>query len=190
VSAQTATRRRAKAAAVVTLIALALSLSACGGSSSVSAGAYAHSVCSATQSFKQGGQAAVAQYQSSVARATTVASVKQQLQAYLGSMTSYADKFISQIKAAGTPNVTNGQQFASTLLSAFQEVRGAFSQAKSQVDAVPTTSVTAFRSAATAVKSTLSTANARLSNLGLTKNPQLHAASLKDTTCQALKSGA
>jgi hypothetical protein len=173
------------------VIALTVMMSACGSSSSgVSAGAYAHSVCTATQGFKQGGQTAVAQYQASVAHATTVAAVKQQLQAYLGSMTSYADRFIGQIKAAGTPNVTNGQQFSTTLLGAFEQVRNAFSQAKSQVDTVPTTSVAAFRSAATAVKATLSNADARLSNLGLTKNPQLHAASLKDPTCQALKSAA
>jgi hypothetical protein len=147
-------------------------------------------VCSATQGFKQGGQAAVAQYQRSVASAKTIADVKTQLQSYLGTMVSTADRFLSQIKAAGTPNVSNGKQFATTLLSAFQQVRTAFAQAQTQIGQVPTNSVTAFRSAATSVRATLSQADARISSPGLTRNAQLRAASLKEPTCEALKSGA
>jgi hypothetical protein len=186
VRARSQTRNVVAAAIAV----LGLAASGCGSSSSVSAAAYVKQVCSATEGFKQGGQTAVNQYRTSVASAKTIADVKSRLQGYLGTMVSTADRFVSQVKAAGTPDVSNGKQFASALLSAFQQVRTAFSQAEAQVGQVPTNSVAAFRSAAAGVKATLSQADARVGNLGLTKNPQLHAASLKDPTCQALKSGA
>jgi hypothetical protein len=170
------------------LAAAALALAGCGSSSSgVSAGSYVKSVCGATQGFKQGGQSAVSQYTAAVSKAKTVADVKQQLQTYLGSMVAAADRFDTQLKAAGVPNVKNGQQFASTLRTAFGQVRTAFAQAQTQVSQLATNSVPAFRTAAANVRATLNQADTKLRSLDLTKNAELHDAALKDSTCKALK---
>jgi phytoene/squalene synthetase len=102
-------------------------------------------------------------------------------------MVAAADRFDTQLTAAGVPNVKNGQQFASTLRTAFGQVRTAFAQAKTQVSQLATNSVPAFRAAAANVRTTLNQADAKLKNLDLTKNAELHDAALKDSTCKALK---
>jgi hypothetical protein len=173
-------------------MAIALALGGCGSSSppTVSAASYVRQVCVATKDFRQQSQGAVARYRTAASSARSVADVKQELETYLASIVTASDKFVAQVKAAGTPAVANGKQFAATLLSGFEQVRSAFGQAESQVRQVPSNSAPALRSAASAVRAILAQANAKVGNLGLTGNAQLHQATLKDPTCQALRSGA
>src|ERR1700730_13104828 len=108
--------------AAATLAGVAL-LSGCGGSSTVSASSYVKSLCTAYQGFRQSYQTAGNQYRASVRGATSVAAVKSQLQAFAGAMVAAAGRMITQVKAAGAPDVSGGGQAASQFVSAVTGIK-------------------------------------------------------------------
>jgi hypothetical protein len=178
-------RRRVTAAACA--LAVTAGIAACGGSSSstVSPTSYARSICKAVGPFEKD----VAQ-RSSALNLTQIKNAsegKSALQGFLAAIASDTATAVTQLKAAGTPSVKNGQQIANALVQAFTRLKAALDTAAKSALQLPTGSATAFRAAAdalgTSVKSSMSDIGASLSGL---KSPELETAARKVPACQTL----
>jgi hypothetical protein len=172
--------------------AAVLVLAGCGGSSSsssgVSASSYVKSICTAVGTFRTNVQAKVTSL--SGQNLSTPAQGKKALEDFLSSVASEADATASKVEGAGTPNVTNGKQIATTLQHAFSGYSTSLKQAESQVSSLNTTSAAAFRAGSQTV-----TANIRSSLTGLlTSLSALHSTALtsaakSEPACTSLSGG-
>jgi hypothetical protein len=174
---------------VFTATAAAL-VAGCGSSSSsssVSAATYVKSICSAVTPFEKD-----VQTRSSALNLTTLANAtqgKKALQQFLSAVASDTDQVISRLKAAGTPNVSNGDKISKGVVNAFTQLKAAMSRAVSQANALPTNSPQAFKTAAqnlgNTVRSSMTSIGAGLSSL---KSADLEKAASKEPACKALGS--
>jgi len=171
-------------------LAATLALPACGGSSSstVSASAYVKSICQSVGPFEKDVQArSNALNLSSV---TSPAQGKQALQGFLGAIASDTNQAVDKLKAAGTPNVSNGKQISTAIVGAFTQLHTALSNAVTSADALPTDSAQSFRTAAvnlgTTVRNSMNGIGSSLSGL---KSPALETAAKKEPACQTLNGG-
>jgi Flp pilus assembly pilin Flp len=168
--------------------ATAIMLAGCGSSSSgVSPAAYVKSICSAIGPFEKDVQS-----RSSALNLSTLKNASQgktALHDFLTAVASDTDHAVSQLKTAGTPKVKNGKAISNGIVSAFQQLKTALSNAASQAAALPTSSPEAFKRAAqtlgTNVRSSMSSIG---SSLGSLKSPDLEKAAAKDPTCRNLGS--
>jgi hypothetical protein len=164
-----------------------LFFSACGGSSKVSPRAYVRSVCTAVGGWLS--QIKGLQSQLTVKPPTTPVQGRQALQSFIAKVIIATDQTRSQVKSAGVPDISNGQQVSSALVSAFDQVKGALAQARSQANQLSISSPTAFNSSATqlgsTVQQTLSGIGSGLSGL---RAPSLEKASSQTPACQSLNS--
>ena len=178
---------RRKAFACVAALATVLSLAACGGSSSsgVSAGSYVKSICQAIGPFEKDVQSRSSALD--LSSITSAAAGKKALQDFLAAIVADTDKAVQQLKAAGSPNVTNGEKISGAIVSAFSQVKTALSQAETQAGNLPTTSPTAFKAAAqtigTGIRTSMSNIGNSLSNL---KSADLENAAKKEAACTSL----
>jgi hypothetical protein len=178
---------RRKVTAAVAVLALTLSLAACGGSSSsgVSAGSYVKAICQAIGPFEKDVQSRSSALD--LSSITSPAQGKKALQDFLSAIVADTDKAVQQLKAAGSPDVNNGQKISDAIVNAFTEVKTALSQAKDQASNLPTGSATAFKAAAqtigTGIRTSMSNIGNSLSNL---KSTELENAAKKEPACTSL----
>ncbi len=178
---------RRKAFACVAALATVLSLAACGSSSSsgVSAGSYVKSICQAIGPFEKDVQSRSSALD--LSSITSAAAGKKALQDFLAAIVADTDKAVQQLKAAGSPNVNNGEKISGAIVSAFSQVKTALSQAETQAGNLPTTSPTAFKAAAqtigTGIRTSMSNIGNSLSNL---KSADLENAAKKEAACTSL----
>ena len=181
--------RRLSAVILLTLASTAV-LAGCGGSKSsgVTAASYVKSICGAVGPFEK--DVATRSTALSKLSASNPTQGKKALQDFLSAIVSDTNKTVSDLKAAGTPKVANGKQIAATLVKAFTELHGALQQAESKANSLPTSSATAFKTAAqslgTSVQSSMSSIGSSLNGL---KSPDLAKAAAKDSTCKSLATG-
>jgi hypothetical protein len=181
--------RRASAATIL-ILAIAAILAGCGGSGSsgVSASTYVKSICSAVGTFER--DVATRSSNLNLSSLSDASKGKQALQGFLAAIVEDADKASSKLRAAGTPKVSNGSKIASTLVKAFDQLKNALQNAKSQAGNLPTSSPTAFKNAAESlgkqVQSSLTAIGSSLSGL---KSPELEKAAQKEPTCKSISSG-
>ena len=175
--------------AFVAIVGATLALAACGSSSSskVSAGSYVKSVCSTATSWYRTIQAAGAQLQASVHNSKSLTKAKSAYIGFVDSLLHATQRAEQQLKSAGTPSVNGGKKISNELTNAFDSAQRGLKKAAAQVRKAPTSSSTAFEAAAAGVQSTVQRALQGLSALAPQKNPQLHAAALKDPSCQRLR---
>jgi hypothetical protein len=168
-------------------IAIAAGLAACGGSSSsgTTPAAYVKSICQAIGPFQK-----TVQQRSTALNLSNIKSPadgKKALQDFLNQVAADADKAVTQLKAAGTPSVDNGKKVSAAIVGAFTQLKAALQKAATQAGNLPTTSATAFQSAArslgSTVQSSMSGIGGSLSNL---KSPELEAAAKKEPACTSL----
>ena len=173
------------------LIAAALAsvaIAGCGSSSSgVSAASYAKAICDAVGPFQKDVAAKAGSL--NLAGVKDPASGKKALQDFLGSVAADADKALTQLKSAGTPNVSNGKTISAALVSAFAGMKAALTTAESSANALPTGSPTAFRAAAVGIGSTVEKSFSGIGNsLTNLKNADLEKAAAKEPDCKNLAS--
>jgi hypothetical protein len=173
------------------LLTAAVALAACGGSGSgtVSAASYVKSVCSAATNWRNAIQAAGSKLQTGVST-TSLVQAKTQYVGFVNELVLATGNAENQLKAAGTPSVSNGKQISGSLVRIFSNARGSLAQAVVGAAALPTSSPTAFKNAAGQVVTGIRSSLAGMSTVTPEKNAQLHAAAVKDPTCQGLASGA
>jgi hypothetical protein len=177
-----------KAAAIFGVLAIAATLTACGGSSGSSGAtpaAYVKSICQAVGPFEKDVQA-----RSSALDLSTIKSAadgKKALQGFLSAIASDTDGAVSKLKAAGSPNVSNGSKISAAIVSAFTQLKSALDKAASQAGSLPVTSPAAFKTAAqalgTSVQSSMSSIGSSLNGL---KSADLEKAAKSEPSCQTL----
>jgi hypothetical protein len=166
-----------------------LALAGCGSSSSskVSAGSYVKSVCTTATSWYRTIQVAGVRLQSTVHNSKSLSTDKSAYVAFVDSLLHATQRAAKQIKHAGTPAVNGGKRISNELNKAFAGAQHGLEKAAAQVRKAPTSSSTAFGTATGGVQSTVQRALQSMSALAPQKNPQLHAAALKDPSCQRLR---
>jgi hypothetical protein len=170
-------------------LVVALALAGCGSSSpkKVSAGAYVRSVCTTTASWFHSIQTAGARLQSTVHSSPSIHSVKAAYVSFIDTLLHSTGRTEQRLKSAGTPSVKHGTRISAEVIQAFDRARRGLESAASQVAKAPTTSSTAFETAAGRVQATVQRSLASMASLSPQKNPQLHAAAQKDPSCQRLR---
>jgi hypothetical protein len=177
-----------------------LAIAACGSSSTsarsttsgtpastatVSPVRYVTALCQAVAPFEQDVAARSGALKSSAS--TTAAKGKTELVGYLGALSADADAAVAKLRTAGLPQVSGGTAYAHTILTTFTRLDTAMSRAKALAATLPTTSTTAFRSAATRLATAVKDS---LSDLGRGLNSQsnrtLDADAAKQSACHSL----
>ena len=105
----------------------------------------------------------------------------------VGGMTTDARKLAADVKAAGVPDVSNGQQISSALQTAFTRFEAALTTYQTQVNQLPTSSPTAFKTASSQLTTSLQQSLGGIgSGLSGLKSPQLVQAASHTPACQSL----
>jgi hypothetical protein len=176
----------------VALVALALTvvLAGCGssGSSKVSPATYVKSVCSAIGPFEK-----QVQSRSSALNLSSIKSAaegKAALHDFLSAVASDTDHAVSQLKAAGVPDVSNGKAISTGIVSAFTQVKTALTAAAGRTSSLPTANPQAFKTAAASLGAGVQASMSKIgTSLGSLKSPTLEAAAAKEPTCKSIGSG-
>jgi len=173
---------------VAVIVACALLWDGCGGSSKVSANSYVKGVCTAITGYLT----SIRNRENTVKSGATPSSPtqgRQILQSFTNGMLSDTDHAISQLKAAGVPNIGNGDKISSAIVTVFTKVRTALAQAQTQANQLPITTPTAFKSAVTQYVSTFQSSLANVaSGLSGLRSPDLVKAAGQTSACQSLNS--
>jgi hypothetical protein len=183
-----AARTRTGLAAVAVVAVLA----GCGGSSSssstgVTASAYVKAICSAIGPFEKDVQNRSNAL--NLASITNVSQGKNALVGFLNAMVADTDNTVTQLKAAGTPDIKSGQQISNSVVTAFSQLKAALARAATQAKKLPTKSPTAFQAAATGLGNTVKTSIGAIgTSLNALQNPDLEKAAATDPTCKSLAS--
>ena len=175
-----------RSVAALGALATAVGFAGCGSSSSgVSAGTYVKAVCNAVGPFEKD----VASRSSALNPSSikSPAQGKTALQSFLAAVASDTDRALGQLKAAGSPDVANGPKIESAIVGAFTQLDHAMKAAAGQANTLPTTSPTAFQSAATTLGNTVrSSMNGIGSSLTGLKSSELEKAAAKEPACSSL----
>lgn len=171
---------------------LALAVAGCGSSSSsssskVSASSYVKSVCSAAATWYGSIQTAGRHLQTAVHDSGSVAKVKVAYVAFVDALLHSTQQAEQQLKGAGTPSVSGGDKISAQVVHAFDGAKQGLTTAASAVRKAPTSSPSAFETAAGSVQGTIQRALQSMASLAPEKSPQLHSAALKDPACQRLR---
>ncbi len=168
----------------------AVALAGCGSSKSsgVSPAAYVKSVCVAATNWKTAVEGAGVKLES-VATSKSLTATKTGYVAFVNTLASATGVAENQLVTAGKPSVSNGKNISQTLVRVFSQAKSSLDAAVSDAGQIPTTSKGAFNAAATKVQTDVRNALAGMSNITPEKNPQLHAAAAKDSTCKSLAAG-
>jgi hypothetical protein len=187
----TATFRRLHFVVGVAAVTLALVVAGCGSSSSspakVSAASYVNSVCTAAGSWYRSIQTAGQQLETTVHKAKSVSEAKTAYSTFIDGLLHATERAEQQLKNAGAPSVSNGTRISTQVIHAFDSAKRGLSSAAGQIRNVPTSSPTAFESAASHVQATVQHSLQGMSSLAPQKSAELHTAAAKDHSCQALR---
>jgi hypothetical protein len=184
-----------KLSAAIALLAVVAIVTACGSSSSsgsggssssgVSAAAYVKAICTAVGPFEK--DVAARSNALNSAKLTSAAQGKQAVQQFLSAVSTDTDQALTKLRAAGTPNVANGKEISTTIVSAFQQLHTAIGTALTQAKNLSTSSPQAFQKGATALGGTVQQSLGGIStSLGKLQSPDLEKAAAKEPSCTAL----
>jgi hypothetical protein len=186
-------KRPSRTLAVTAVCVLLVIPAGCGGSSSppkVSASAYVGSVCTALSGLVSSLKGRVAQIKqtASLGATRTPAQAKAQIVSLFALAIADSLRAIDQIKAAGVPNVSNGQQISSGLVAAFNAVKSALAKTQAQANQLPTSDPTTFQAAVSllgpSLQASLAAGQAGFQGLN---SPALSSAANSSPACQRLK---
>ena len=168
------------------LLIVLLLCAGCGsGGSKITAGTYVKSVCSAISPLERDVSIRSSALNDSTASNATDA--KRTLQGFLNAIEQDSEHAVSQIRAAGTPDISNGKAVSGAIVRAFSQLRDAMKVAVSKSHALPTDSASSFNSAAQALTSSVRGALNGIDASGLT-NPALEKAASTEPACKSLNS--
>ena len=202
---------RTRVIAVAAVVALSSTvLAACGGGGStattgasgasgaagtgqVSAADYVASVCTAVgdvQSTIMNDQAAA--QQAVTTSGNDLGAIKDQLSKLVSQLAGATQQLATKVKAAGTPDVPNGDQRASQLNDALDRITTTLQAAEKKVDALPTSSQQAFTSAAQSFDADLQQQTGQLQSefaSATGSSSELKQAADQNADCKSLQSG-
>jgi hypothetical protein len=174
------------------VLAVAALISACGSggssgssSSGVSAAEYVKAICTAVGPFEK--DVAARSNALNSAKLTSAAQGKKAVQDFLSAVSADTDTALTKLKAAGTPNVTNGKAISTTIVAAFKQLQTAIGTALTQAKNLSTSSPQAFQKGATALGGTVQSSLSGIStSLGKLKSADLEKAAAKEPACTSL----
>jgi outer membrane murein-binding lipoprotein Lpp len=175
-------------AAVGLLVVLVLATCAgCGSSNSskVSTATYVKTVCSAISPLEHDIVTRTQALSNSKQNATQA---KQALQGFLAAVAQDADRAVSKISSAGTPDITGGEAVAADIVKTFTQLRDAMHAASAKAKSLPTDSPSAYRTAAQALNAGLRQSLNNIDASGLS-NPDIEKAAAKEPACKSLSGG-
>lgn len=179
--------RRAALAAVLGAVALC----GCGGGggnrpSGVSAAAYVTARCTTLTAWKNTVQKAGTTIQAE--RPKTLRQGKQNYVDFVATLLHATRRATSAMRAAGTPQVTDGAQIAQRLVSTFTAAERALRAAATRAGAIPTKSTTSYAKAVGALTTSISQTLTRMGSVSPGSSGALQAAAAKAAACKALVS--
>jgi len=167
----------------------AVAIAGCGGSGggsgpTISAGAYASAACTAMKPIL----ADVKSADKTLSSATSATSIKADLVKYLNTVGNDWGVAAAKLKAAGTPNVTNGAKLASSIVVGLIKLGGTLHNLAGQANALATTNVNALTAAATNLERESLAAMANVNNLtsGPEESKALASAVKNSAACKAI----
>jgi hypothetical protein len=182
---------RVGAAALAAVVSAGL-VAGCGGSSNakttssgVSATAYVTALCQAVAPFEKD----VASRSSALSNtsALTASAGRTELVSYLDALAKDSARAVTKLKAAGTPQVTDGATFAKELLSTFTRLDTAMDRARTLAGQLSTSSPAAFKTGATQISTAVEASLGSLGSGLSTKNSKaLNQAAAKVSACHTL----
>ena len=92
---------------------------------------------------------------------------------------------VSQIKAAGTPDISNGKAVAERHRQGIHPAPGCHARGVRKAGSLPTDSPTAYKTAAQALNTSLRTSLTNIDAGGLS-NPKIEQAAAKEPACKSL----
>jgi hypothetical protein len=169
------------------LLIVVLLCAGCGssGSSKISASSYVKSVCSAISPLERDVVTRSSALNNSTA--SNAIEAKKTLQGFLDAIEQDSEHAVSQIRSAGTPDISNGKAVSGAIVRAFSELRDAMKVALTKSQSLPTDSATSFNSAAQALTTSVRGSLNNIDASGLT-NPDLEKAASKEPACKSLSS--
>jgi hypothetical protein len=168
------------------LLIVILLCAGCGSSGSkVSAGTYVKTVCSAISPLER--DVGIRSSALNNSTATNATQAKQTLQGFLNAIEQDSEHAVSQIRSAGTPDISNGKAVSGAIVSAFSQLRDAMKVAVTKAASLPTDTPTSFNSAAQALTTSVRGSLNNIDASGLT-NPELEKAASKEPACKSLNS--
>ncbi|MBV9168023.1 MAG: hypothetical protein JO321_12215 [Solirubrobacterales bacterium] len=189
-SAQVETFCKLRAPAIVA-VSVVLAVAGCGSSSTsktVSPATYVKSVCTSAASWFGTIQTAGGRLQSTVHGSKSLNEVKTAYVAFIDALLHATQRVEQELKAAGTPSVSGGSKISTEVVHAFDDAKRGLTGADARVRKTPTSSATAFETAAAGVQQTVQEALRGMASLAPQKNPELHAAAQKEPSCRRLRS--
>ncbi len=180
------------AASLAAGLVIAVLLAGCGGSSQKSNGkatpeAYVNQVCGSVALWLRAVETSSAEISNELKPGSTPTHAKQALQGLMDSSVADSERVVDGLRAAGTPDVTNGEQIAGALLGSFVQATNALKGVQAQVRRLPTNDPSAFqgavKSVGTSVQSSLSSIGSGLTTLHST---ELQKAASESPACKSL----
>lgn len=155
------------------------------GSTKISPASYVKSVCSAISPLERDVVTRSSALNNSTA--TNATQAKKTLQGFLTAVEKDSDHALTQIRAAGAPDISNGKVVAGTIIKAFTQLRDALRAASAKATTLPTDSATSFKTAAQALGAGVRGSLNNIDASGLS-NPDLEKAAAKEAACRSLNS--
>jgi hypothetical protein len=159
------------------------------GSAQVSASDFMASVCPAFVGLQSTVAKQEAAFQQAISGEKDPVAGKKQVVTLTSGLSNSIQQSASTIKAAGTPDVPNGDQIKSQLDTYLDQYMALFQQAETQVHALPTSSIQALNSAAGRLIASLQQKRAQLQVPNLLDSSELKQAAEQTPACQPLLQG-
>jgi hypothetical protein len=170
----------------IALVVAVFIAAGCGGSSGapkVNPDEYVAAVCSAISPLERDVETRSSALNSTTA--TNAAQAKRTLRGFLTAVEHDSEHALTQIKAAGTPDISGGKAVSGTIVEAFTQVRDAMKLASSKATSLPTDSAASFKTAAQALGTSVKGSLTNIDASGLS-NPDLEKAAAKQAACKSL----
>jgi hypothetical protein len=122
------------------------------------------------------------------AGAKSLSDLKQRLQRFFSGVSADANRFGSEIRAAGTPNVTNGKHDAALVVKAVTQLASRLNRMNTRVKALPTNNPAVFYADAQQLAAALHTLGPSVArgDIRLNDNPTLDRVAKSTPACATL----
>jgi hypothetical protein len=174
----------------VALIAMTPLTGCGGGSTQVSASTYVDHVCNSVGASLHSVETSSAEFSRRLAPGSTPTSAKQALEGAIARSVADSEHVVSGLRAAGTPDVPEGEKIATAVVGSFQQATSALRGVQAQVKGLPTGEPRAFLAAAkqigTSVRSSLASIGSGLASL---HSEELQRAAAESGACRNLGAG-
>lgn len=177
---------RKAAAAALSALAVGAGAGGCGSSSSsrVTPAAYMHSVCSSFGPFAK--DIATRSSALNLNAPKTAPLAKAALENLLQSVSADTEKVVTQLKAAGTPDVPNGAKVSNEVLMGFEKLDTMIKSTAAQASSLPTSSPAALKASASSLYTAVVNSFQGLASLSQLNTPALNKAAAKDPSCKSI----